>query len=58
MKQENMGYQWHQMDHMQIICTSLQTSDVKTGFFSITGCRLAKTGFLPVTERRRYLMTR
>jgi len=20
-----MGWQWHQLDHMQIICTSLQT---------------------------------
>jgi len=25
MKQEMMGWQWHQLDHMQIICTSLQT---------------------------------
>ena len=24
-KQEMMGWQWHQLDHMQIICTSLQT---------------------------------
>jgi len=24
MKQETMGWQWHQLDHMQIICTSLQ----------------------------------
>jgi len=24
MKQEMMGWQWHQLDHMQIICTSLQ----------------------------------
>jgi len=22
-----MGWQWHQMDHMQIICTSLQTDN-------------------------------
>jgi len=22
-----MGWQWHQLDHMQIICTSLQTDD-------------------------------
>jgi len=27
MKQEMMGWQWHQLDHMQIICTSLQTDD-------------------------------
>jgi len=25
MKQEMMGWQWHQLDNMQIICTSLQT---------------------------------
>ena len=23
--QEMTGWQWHQLDHMQIICTSLQT---------------------------------
>jgi len=25
MKQEMMGWQWHQLDYVQIICTSLQT---------------------------------
>ena len=25
LKQEMMGWQWHQLNHMQIICTSLQT---------------------------------
>jgi len=25
MKQEMKGWQWHQLDHMQIICISLQT---------------------------------
>jgi len=25
MKQEMVGWQWHQLDHMQIICNSLQT---------------------------------
>jgi len=25
MQQEMMGWQWHQLHHMQIICTSLQT---------------------------------
>ena len=24
-KQETTGWQWHQLDHMQIICTLLQT---------------------------------
>jgi len=27
MKQEIMGWQWHQLDHMQIICTLLQTDN-------------------------------
>jgi len=27
MKQEMMGWQWHQPDFMQIICTSLQTDN-------------------------------
>ena len=27
MKQETMGWQWHQLDHMQIICTTLQTDN-------------------------------
>jgi len=27
LEQEMMGWQWHQMDHMQIICTLLQTDN-------------------------------
>jgi len=27
MKQEMMGWQWHQLDLKQIICTSLQTDN-------------------------------
>jgi len=27
MKQEMMGWLWHQLDHMQIICTLLQTDN-------------------------------
>jgi len=27
MKKEMMGWQWHQLDHTQIICTLLQTDD-------------------------------
>jgi len=27
MKQEMMEWHWHQLDHMQIICTSLQTDN-------------------------------
>jgi len=27
MKQEMTGWQWHQLDHVQIICTSLHTDN-------------------------------
>jgi len=27
LEQEMMGWQWHQLDHMQSICTSLQTDN-------------------------------
>jgi len=27
MKQEMIGWHWHQLDHMQIICNSLQTDN-------------------------------
>jgi len=27
LEQEMIGRQWHQLDHMQIICTSLQTDN-------------------------------
>jgi len=27
MKQKMTGWHWHQLDHMQIICTSLQTDN-------------------------------
>jgi len=27
MKQEIMGWQWHQLDYIQIICTSLHTDN-------------------------------
>jgi len=27
MKQEMMGWQWHQLDYMQISCTSLQADN-------------------------------
>ena len=30
LKQEMMGWQWHQLNHMQIICTSLQSRQITT----------------------------
>jgi len=44
MKQEIMGWHWHQLDHMQIICTSLQTDNHAST--SSLGCPDA----LPVTQ--------
>jgi len=35
MKQEMMGWQWHQLDHMWIICISLQTNHANTLTLSI-----------------------
>jgi len=35
MKQEMMKWQWHQLDHTQIICTLLQTGNhARTQFFT------------------------
>jgi len=35
MKQETIGWHWHQLDHMQIICTSLQTDNCTAPYHSI-----------------------
>jgi len=56
MKQKMMGWQWHQLDHMQIICTSLQTDNMpapyhsflQPGFDSLSWCWLTKV----VLEKR------
>jgi len=36
-----MGWQWHQRDHMQVICTSLQIDNLITQFLqaSCPSCR-------------------
>jgi len=47
MKQEVIGWQWHQLDHMQIICTSLQT-DNNTSTSSLNFC--GQMLFLPPTN--------
>jgi len=37
MKQEMMGWQWHQLDHTQIVCTLLQTDNhASTGTSPLT----------------------
>jgi len=39
-----MGWQWHQLDHMQIICTSLQIDNhASTSSLSFTGWMLFLT---------------
>jgi len=44
-----MGWQWHQLDHMQIICTSLQTDNhASTSPLSFTG----RIPFLPPNQQR------
>jgi len=44
MKQELMGCQWHQLDHMQIICTLLQTDNhTSTSLLNFTGQMLFLT---------------
>jgi len=40
MKQQMIGWQWHQLDHMQIICTSLQTDKHASTTPLITGWML------------------
>ena len=41
MKQETMGWQWHQLDHMQIMCTLLPTDNhTSTSSLIFTGCIL------------------
>jgi len=36
MKQEMMRWQWHQLDHMQIICTSIQTDKYHASTSSVS----------------------
>ena len=45
-KQEMMGWQWHQQDHMQIICTLLQTDN----HASTSPLSLYRPDALPVTQ--------
>jgi len=37
MKQEMTGWLWHQLNHMQIICTSLQTDNYAITHIFYTG---------------------
>ena len=46
MKQDVMGWQWHQLDHMQIICMSLQTDN----HVSTASLDICKPDALPVAK--------
>jgi len=46
MKREMMDWQWHQLDHMQIICTSLQTDN----HASTTPLSFYRPDALPATQ--------
>ena len=50
LKQEMAGWQWHQLNHKQIICTSLQTDNhASTSSFHIFTGRMP---FLPPNQQR------
>jgi len=46
LQQKMMRWQWHQLDHMQIICTSLQTDNLTTQVFT------GRMPFLPPNQQR------
>jgi len=49
LQQEMMGWHWHQVDYMQIICTLLQTGNhASTSPLSFTD----RTPFLPPNQQR------
>jgi len=48
-EQEMMGWQWHQLDHMQIICTSLQTDTMPVPHHSVFTDWMP---FLPPNQQR------
>jgi len=49
MKQQMMGWQWHQLDHMQIICISLQT-DNHTSTSSLNVLQAACSSWCPTNS--------
>jgi len=52
MKQEIMRWQWHQLDHMQIVCSSLQTDNHAStpSVFLQAGCSPFLTPYNSVKE--------
>jgi len=58
--QEMMGWHWHQLDHMQVICTSIQTDNhagvsacftVYSGLLRFNYSDYVQTGFMPIGLR-------
>jgi len=45
-----MGWQWHQLDHMQIICTSVQTDNHASA--SLLRFFTGRMHFLPLNQQR------
>ena len=58
LEQEMMGWQWHQLHHMQITCTSLQTDNhASTGtpsFFTTTATAISVLLPLELSTSRRF----
>jgi len=52
MKQETIGWQWHQLDRMQIICTSLKTDN-----YTSTSSLNSFTRWLLLTLNQQYQST-
>jgi len=49
MKQEMIGWQWHQLDHMQIICTLIWTDN----HASTASLNFLQAGFFLMPNRQR-----
>jgi len=48
-----MGWQWHQLDHMQIVCTSLQTDNhVSTSPLRFVHAGWQWMPFIPPNQQR------
>jgi len=62
LEQEMMGWQWHQLDHMQIICTLLQTdNDARNSplsFYRLDALPAAKPNSVKALKANYYLFVR
>jgi len=51
MQQEIMGWQWHQLEYMQIICISLQTDNHASTRYLTTQFSTGQMPFLPPNQQ-------